>query len=451
MKQYNAIWPLPGGVDNYFEALRQILAHLAEHEPLREEMIESFLELFPTIKKAKLAQTMLLIPVHLGYAELSDGKFRITDDGRDVLDEPDVIAVFHRAAETHIGFDEIVEGLGARPLTTKEIHALLKERVNPEWSHPAQPSYRVNWLRSLGLVEKDGMTFRLTETGEKLARGRVSDSPPSPAPEPTPEPVVEQSYAEKLTGRLTELGTSGEKWAEFEDAIAEAFEFLGFSSQKISGSGEPDVVIKAPLGPHSYTVVIDAKANSHGTVGTAQVNFDAILDHRKKAKAQHAAIVAVTFSGGNLVKWGKERHVRLIDLDTLNQILIRHEATPFSLLDLKPLFEGGGPLDETSVIDDISLLADEIEESMGLPVKIFRVLLDEQASCEAKLDEHSLYFLLDKEHQVAAIRDALDFLRSPAIAAITDDGERGITTRYSLATFQAKLARLVELNERGTE
>jgi len=29
MKQYNAIWPLPGGVDNYFEALRQILAHLA--------------------------------------------------------------------------------------------------------------------------------------------------------------------------------------------------------------------------------------------------------------------------------------------------------------------------------------------------------------------------------------------------------------------------------------
>ena len=149
--------------------------------------------------------------------------------------------------------------------------------------------------------------------------------------------------------------------------------------------------------------------------------------------------------GGNLVKWGKERHVRLIDLDTLNQILIRHEATPFSLLDLKPLFEGGGPLDETTDIDAISLLADEIEESMGLPMKIFRVLFEEQSSCDAKLDENSLYFLLDKDHQVATIRDALDFLRSPAIAAITEDGERGITTRYGLATFYRKLQRLHRL------
>lgn len=447
MKQYNAIWPLPGGVENYYSALQKILRHVEEQEPLQDQMIEDYKALFPTVNKDHVARTQMLIPVHMGYVELSMGKYRLTEDGRSFLVQPDSVAVYRRLEETHIGFQEILLGLRSGCLSSKEIHAILREQVNPGWTTPAQPSYRVNWLRSLELVEKDGLTFKLMESGRKLSDEISSSNRPSTKrPESTPVSDKAPSAAEAITAKLTDLGTSGDKWAEFEDVVAEAFEFLGFTSTKIGGSGEPDVVIKAPLGPKSYTVVVDAKTTSHSTISTAQVNFDAILDHKKKAKAQHVAIVAAGFSRGNLAKWALERAVRLIDLDNLNQIILRHEATPFSLLDLKPLFEEGGPLEKTSVFDDIVLLADEIEESMTLPMLIFRVLLEEQASCEAKLDEHSLYFLLDKEHQVSAIREALDFLRSPAIAAIAEDEERGLSTRYGLSTFQGRLSRLMELS-----
>ena len=44
-------WLFPGGVENYFAALQQILRHVAENEPFREQMIENLLILRPTISR----------------------------------------------------------------------------------------------------------------------------------------------------------------------------------------------------------------------------------------------------------------------------------------------------------------------------------------------------------------------------------------------------------------
>jgi hypothetical protein len=109
MKQYNAIWPLPGGVENYFEALRKILRHIQENEPLREKMVEDYRGLFPGTDKEHVIGTQMLIPVHLGFAEFSVGKFRITKEGVAFLQKPDVFGLYRKLAEAHL------RGAGERP------------------------------------------------------------------------------------------------------------------------------------------------------------------------------------------------------------------------------------------------------------------------------------------------------------------------------------------------
>ncbi|HQP38324.1 MAG TPA: restriction endonuclease [Polyangiaceae bacterium] len=329
-------------------------------------------------------------------------------------------------------------------MSLKEIHSFLQQQVNPSWTHQAQPAYRLNWLRSLALVEKDERGFTLTELGRSIGAEKttkVSVPPPSPTPART--------YAGQLTARLAEMAIDSEHPTQFEEALREAFDFLGFDAQKIGGAGKPDVVARASIDPNSYSVVIDAKTTSRGAISQSHVNLNALLDHRKKARADYVAVVGVTFSGDNLPKWAKEQNVRLIDVDALCQILLRHEATPFSLLDLKPLLAGGGVVDGTSVVDDLMRIADEIEEAQNLPAQIFRVLLEKQAGCRARIDEHSLYFLLDEEYEVDEIRAALDFLRSPGVAAIVADERGGLSTRYGLRTFVARMNRIAAIAANG--
>ncbi|MCU0660784.1 MAG: restriction endonuclease [Myxococcota bacterium] len=443
MKQYNAIWPLPGGAENYLIALRRLLEHVGATTPTREQMVENYRQLFPGTDDEHVIRTQLLIPVHLGYMEMDQGKLSLTADGRALLANLEPLAVYERLAATHTGFTEIVEALAEqKPMGLKDIHLMLQQRVNDGWTHQAQPSYRVNWLRSLGLVTKDGGKFVLTSLGQSACHVVAPPVPVAPviATPPVVTPVL--SRGEQLAARLCELAVASTRPTEFEDVLTEAFGFLGFAARKVGGSGEPDVVVHAALGPNSYTVVVDAKTTGRGSISQSHVNLNALLDHKKKSKADYVAVVAVAFSGDNLPKWSKEQNVRLIDVDTLSQILIRHEATPFSLIDLRSLFIGGGLVDGTSVVDDLMLTADDIEEAQTLPSLIFGVLLEKQASCKARLDEHSLFFLLEEEHEVADIRAALDFLRSPCVAAIAEDATRGLSTRYGMSTFAAKMGRL---------
>ncbi len=156
IKKYNAIWPLPGGVENYFNALQEILSYVDENNPILDQLVQAMKDLFPSMSGDHVIKTQLLIHQHMGLMQIVKGKYETTDEGKGLLDNPDPEKAYACLSQSHIGFNKLLLKLSEGPLTTKEIHAYLKRYVNENWTHQSQPNYRIHWLRSLGLAEKDG-------------------------------------------------------------------------------------------------------------------------------------------------------------------------------------------------------------------------------------------------------------------------------------------------------
>ncbi|MBA2278733.1 MAG: hypothetical protein H0W06_13330 [Chloroflexia bacterium] len=72
---------------------------------------------------------------------------------------------------------------------------------------------------------------------------------------------------EVLARRVIEAASASEDAALFETALADAFTYLGFRTERRSGPGDTDVLAVAPLGEDAYGVVIDGKASRQGRVG----------------------------------------------------------------------------------------------------------------------------------------------------------------------------------------
>ena len=91
-------------------------------------------------------------------------------------------------------------------------------------------------------------------------------------------PIVRALEAEEdaLARRLVQAATTGEDAAGFEVALADAFAFLGFRTERRGGPGDTDVFAVAPLGQDAYAAVVDGKASRQGRVGNAQVNWFAL-------------------------------------------------------------------------------------------------------------------------------------------------------------------------------
>lgn len=144
---------------------------------------------------------------------------------------------------------------------------------------------------------------------------------------------------EQLVLRLTEDQRKSNVPQQFERTIAEAFSFLGFEAQHIGGSGDTDILIKAPLGARSYAVVVDAKSTHNGRVLDSQINWPVIESHRQGRDATHAAVVGEDFSGGQLRKFADQYKVTLLTTGTLCEVLRLHDKTPLNLIELKSLFD----------------------------------------------------------------------------------------------------------------
>ena len=103
---------------------------------------------------------------------------------------------------------------------------------------------------------------------QRQARPRVpiQSAPVLPiTPETPPErPRAVIPLDRDLYQRLRTTSSSGTDATAFEEALAEAFGFLGFEARQIGGRGDTDVKITAPLGKDAYVAIIDAKSSRTG-------------------------------------------------------------------------------------------------------------------------------------------------------------------------------------------
>lgn len=157
------------------------------------------------------------------------------------------------------------------------------------------------------------------------------------------------SQVDRITKELGEAQYDTINPSRFEKALAEAFAFLGLDTEHIGGPGKADVVATAQLGSNTYTAIIDAKTRQSGHA-LIDVNFHSIQDHKEENTADYALIIAPAFSGGKIVNHAEQDNVGLVTTTQLINILRNHDLFPFSLVELRDLFEVKG---EAKGIEDV--------------------------------------------------------------------------------------------------
>jgi hypothetical protein len=414
-----------------------------------------FFDTFPTATGVIAVNGYISVLSRLGLWSQQDNQIRLTAEGTALVNKAEVARAEARHMVIEIkyrdfsGYDALFNLLATGPQSLDEIHEHLKEALAVDWKSKNQTSFRVNWLRSLGYAEKFGKDYRLTGDGTATllilngTSGTTSQTqqqlPPVKTGMPDPSPLA--SRASQIADWLDKVAIAGGDGKEFEEATETAFRFLGFDTQLISGSGNPDVLATAAMGERTYRVLIDSKSRSSGTIQQNDVNFHALDKQKQNASADCVAVVGAAFAGGNLQEFAAKNNVRLLTTAEIRELLLAHAESAFALDVLRPLFQGGGVTDE-GVWSEILTGAESGSEVMLLARKVFAAVKEFQVK-DGAIHTDSLYYILKCEHSLPAIKLTVEFLKSDLIGALAETDRGSLYTRVSPETLTNKLTQIM--------
>ncbi len=450
--KYASEWPLPGGVDQYFETLIALLRHVGDKPIQHDALMDFVFETYPNTRGSTAVKIYLDYVSRMGLWQITDGQVRLTTEGSKLIERADTRAVaakrtiFEIKRQSIAGYDEILKLLKDKELSMDDLDAQLKVAIGANWKSKNQTMFRSNWLRSLGFMEHDGRDYRLTAAGATIARelfGAAKEgeeiAPPVTPPVARPlKPLV--AKAVDLADQMDKAAVKGLDGADLEKLTADAFALLGFEAQVISGPGNPDVVLTAPMGEGGYRALVDAKSRSSGCVQQNDVNFNALNEHKAKVSADYVMVLGADFSGGNLEKWAQQHQVRLLRVDELRQVLVAHAEGVIALDRLEVLFRGGGSTDE-AVLSQTLAESEHTAQAMSLARFVYDAVRAHQ-DAEGALNAHSLFYILRQEYPVQAIQAAVEFLRSDLIGALGATQKESLYTRLTPLTLENRLAQL---------
>jgi hypothetical protein len=206
--------------------------------------------------------------------------------------------------------------------------------------------------------------------------------------------TVEVLEIEPIVQELQAAQTDSDNPARYEKAIAVAFSYLGFDATHIGGPGDADVLVEGRLGEQSYRAIIDGKTSKSGKVGETQVNWSTLEDHKSANEVEYVAVIAPSFTGQQILERARRYQVALLSTEMLVELLTEHAETPFSLLQLRALFEAEGLSEEGMR----ALKTAHIETKRRLQLMADIVIVYEdfnrQAAKPTALDESGVYYLL---------------------------------------------------------
>ena len=217
-----------------------------------------------------------------------------------------------------------------------------------------------------------------------------------------------------------------------EHSVEDAFTALGLDAQRLAHAGETDVVIRNP-----YRVVVDCKSTASASLGS--VNFARIRRHMEAQGAKNAAIVGPRFAPA-LIKDAESEGVSMIEAGLLAELTRLASLYPPSPQELLPLFQTRGLVSA----EVIAACQAGMAAADTLHKTAFR-LLDTLDFAPRSLDEiRGRLSGAGTELADPAVLAALDWLRSPLVAAV--DSSNG---RFSLAL--SRVAARSRLRHLGTQ
>ncbi|MGN0340781.1 MAG: hypothetical protein ACI4D0_09820 [Lachnospira sp.] len=318
---------------------------------------------------------------------------------------------------------ELLKNIEKEGKTYKELAAIAKVSNCFEKENIDEIRKRITILKAGKLVKNITVDrFMVTTRGKNLL-----DMVSLPEAEMTEKKIeVTQDKNDELTDFLTELRISAKdsnNYERLERNVATAFQYLGFNTKWIGGSGNTDVLIQAPSAPkYSFSVAVDAKSTQTGIVTDGIVDFDTLIEHKNKHNASFSAIVGGKFQNERLIRRAKEHGVVLIDIDSLEELILNQREVPIKVSAYKRLFEHAG-------VVDVSTLQEERKRVVRYGILLHAVmdcLVDESEDpvTEGLLQGRDIYRSLRNNDifefvpTLEEISDMLEFLSSPLIGCV---------------------------------
>src|SRR5258708_5408851 len=350
---------LPGGNSQYLETMTAILEWIATTESPTKEQCLDWIEVTYSASRAVLTDYLqLLIRLDIVSQSKTAGLL-VTEFGQQVLHaEGDRRAqlVAEQMLPRCIAMPEVLALYAqvGRPIHINEVSHSLRS-LFPRWQSSNPFDNRTYWLHSLNCVHQGtGRYFEITELGRRLTEKyapsgeviyqQIIPSLPARTSARVEKFVVTDIVVGELIEDLYEAARDSDAFTRLEIAIANAFNYLGFSVRHLGHSGQTDVILEAKIGPETYSVVVDGKARREGILH--KLEFYVLEEHRQKNQATYAMVIAETFGGGHLPKRAAETGVVLLSIEVLVDWLTLHDEIPLNLTEYRSMFEVPGVLVE---------------------------------------------------------------------------------------------------------
>jgi hypothetical protein len=166
-----SIWPLPGGSDAYLENLLRILHALPQHGVQTEDFLVTFRVTFPLVSSDSTARSYLRHTlVSLGVVSNSGGRVQMTAAGRSLLRSSDPRRQLGSIVLSRIeGARPLLGVLQKGPSSIRHLIPAMAE-LGFEWSSDWPLRYRLNWLKTAGLVVR----VPESESAERYPQWRIT-------------------------------------------------------------------------------------------------------------------------------------------------------------------------------------------------------------------------------------------------------------------------------------
>ncbi|MBF6090758.1 restriction endonuclease [Nocardia cyriacigeorgica] len=424
------------GNPGIFEALRNYL-ELIRSSTSSDEIFQKAVTSFGQ-KKSSYSQSMNTLR-NMGVIEMvSFNRYGIPYQISEIV-EPGGEVDFVRHLHLRYKFvGELLNSIDGN-VTSRNLVDIAHERYGLTQIDAAEIRTRFFFLAEAGLLERiDWSRYRITANGRELAnelpleeqhghvvvaesgvpmRGELCDRPALSAFE---------EAADDICAELRRYGNAGNASTEFERAVARAFEFFGFRAEHLGGSGQTDVLLTVELGPaERYRAIVDAKSSASGIISDNALTFDVIKDHRRKHKADYAAVVGPEFAP-RVKEWALSHKVKLITVEELVSMIELHQTTPVSLPELRVLFESSDDL--TGVFDAYGTAASAVEVLVTIVTVLFHEANDEDPLAEGYISIENIHFALRKEMSPRppkdVVNECLEFLSSNPVRAVERKGDK---------------------------
>jgi putative restriction endonuclease len=167
-QRLRSIVPMFGGATRYVETLDAILHFVSDHQPTTDELVGWHRGTFERVESRDSIQRRIDYLEAVGFLATEADRWSIGPEGERYLAEQTVETLTEIMCRRNVGLRSLLYALAAGPMpiadvSRQQLDAHPDLGWNPENTDMAKQ--RVNWLQSLGLVEKTDGMYRLTADG----------------------------------------------------------------------------------------------------------------------------------------------------------------------------------------------------------------------------------------------------------------------------------------------